>query len=229
MLMNMSNQDNLPSAPQEDAYERVAAELDARMQGMLALLPPKGRSVMEEVMTFRKSITAETDRGAVLMAAAFLDDKLKLLLQQRMVQDKKLGRQVFEFNGPLGTFSARINLAYLFGIIPKNAVRDLHTIRAIRNQFAHHASPLSYEDEKIAPLCNRLVFHGVRAVTDPGAKFRRTVMGLLSYIVIGIQDIASIEAAEDYEIQSRFDAYKEVSEVFTRVTGEEYPVKHHHE
>ena len=225
----MSSQDNLSNASPEVATERAVAEMEARMQLMLAALPPEGRGVMEEVMTFRKSITVETDRGAVLMAAAFLDDKLKSLIERRMVQDRKVARRAFEFNGPLGTFSARINLAYLFGIIPKNAQRDLHTIRAIRNEFAHHAAPLSYDDEKIAPLCDRLVFYGVRPVAAPGTKFRRAVMGLLSYIALDNRDLVPIEAAKDFEIESRAEAYKEVSEVYTRVTGKEYPLKHEHE
>lgn len=163
------------------------------------------------------------------MSAAYLDDKLKELIEKRLVQDKKIARRAFDFNGALGTFSSRIDFAYLLGVIPKNAQRDLHTIRAIRNQFAHHASPLSYEDEKVKPLCDRLVFHGVKNAAGPDSKFRRSVMGLLSYITLAFEKITPLEAEPDYEILDRTDAYQTVAKVFTDITGAEYPLKHHHE
>lgn len=184
---------------------------------------------VKEVIAFRNSILEETDRGAVLMSAAFLDDKLKHLIEKRLVQDKKVSRRAFDFNGPLGTFSSRIDFAYLIGIIPKNAQKDLHNIRAIRNQFAHHASPLSYKDEKVKNLCERLVFHGVKEAAEPGSKFRRTVMGLLILITHTFEDIEHIDALPDYTIPDRSDAYKTVSSIFSSITGAEYPLKHEHE
>lgn len=163
------------------------------------------------------------------MSAAYLDDKLKELIQKRLVQSKSISRRAFEFNGALGTFSSRIDFAYLLGIIAKNAHGDLHAIRGIRNQFAHYAAPLSYEDEKVKTLCDRLAFHGVKDATEAGSKFRRTVMGLLTYITLLLEKTASIEPAPDYRIEDRKEAYHIVSKIFTDITGTEYPLKHQHE
>jgi DNA-binding MltR family transcriptional regulator len=212
-----------------EMVEKVRAEMQTMIDHAVSQLPTAAGSWMKEVATFRTYITNETDRGAVLMSAAFLDDKLRELIEKRLVQDRKISRRAFDFNGPLGTFSSRIDLAYLLGIIPKNAQRDLHTIRSIRNQFAHHASPLSYDDEKIKPLCEKLVFHGVKSAAEPDSKFRRSVMGLLSFFTIAFERISPIEAEPDHEITDRVDAYKAASEIFTRITGTEYPLKHHHE
>jgi hypothetical protein len=192
-------------------------------------LPSEASQRLKDVVSFRTSITEETDRGAVLMSAAYLDDKLKELIELRLVQDKKIIRRAFDFNGPLGSFSSRINFAYLLGLLPKNAMRDLHTIREIRNQFAHYAAPLSYDHEKVKLLCERLVFHGVKDAAEPGAKFRRSVMGLLTLITLAFEKVQHLAAEPDYEIPDRTDAYKTVAEIFTKLSDDEYPLKHHHE
>ncbi len=213
----------------EEIYDKLRAEMQAMVDGLAAQIPGKAGARMKEVMAFRTSITSESDRGAVLMSAAYLDDQLKELLEKRLVEDRKISRRAFDFNGPLGTFSSRIDFAYLLGVIPKNARSDLHIIRAIRNQFAHHAAPLSYEDENVRPLCDRLVFHGVKDEATGGSKFRRSVMGLLSYITVAFDKITHIEPAADYEIPDRTEAYKTVAKIFTDITGAEYPLKHEHE
>ncbi|WP_353237121.1 hypothetical protein [Limnohabitans sp.] len=224
----MTTPDSEPEISRE-MYDKLRAEMQTMVDGLAAQMPGKSGARMKEVMAFRTSITSESDRGAVLMSAAYLDDQLKELLKERLVQDKKISRRAFDFNGPLGTFSSRIDFAYLLGVIPKNARSDLHIIRAIRNQFAHHAAPLSYEDENVRPLCDRLAFHGVKDEATGGSKFRRSVMGLLSYITAAFDKIAHIEPAADYEIPDRTEAYKTVAKIFTDITGAEYPLKHEHE
>ena len=79
----MSNEDQNPKITSE-AYEKVRAELQSLMDHLAAQMPPGAGARMKEVMSFRTSITSETDRGAVLMAAAFLDDKLKELIEHLM-------------------------------------------------------------------------------------------------------------------------------------------------
>jgi DNA-binding MltR family transcriptional regulator len=212
-----------------EEYEKVQTVLNALMDQLASQLPNESANRIKEIYAFRTSILGETDRGAVLMAAAFLDDKLKGLIEKRLVQDRKVRKRVFDFNGALGTFSSRIDFAYLIGVIPKNAQKDLHTIRNIRNQFAHHAAPLSYDDEKVKGLCNNLVFHGVLETADAGSKFRRSVMGLLTHVTLAFESTEAIEAHPDFSIPDRAGAYQIVSKVFTDVTGAEYPLKHEHE
>ena len=212
-----------------DTHEKIICESQKIIEALKGKVTPEVRARMQEVIDFRTSITGETDRGAVLMSAAFLDDKLKGLLQKTMVQDQRISRRAFDFNGSLGNFSSRIDLAYLLGILPKNAQRDLHTIRAIRNQFAHQAAPLSYDDQKVRPLCDKLIFHGVKDAANAGSKFRRSVMGLLAYITIAFDNVVPKEAALDYAIPDRTEAYQNMAKIFTEQTGMEYPLKHHHE
>ncbi|MCE4373815.1 hypothetical protein [Xanthomonas hortorum] len=215
--------------PTPEQYEQVLAVMKALMEGIASEIPGEQGARVKEIMDFRTSILSETDRGAVLMAAAFLDDKLKQLLEKRLVEDRKISRRAFEFNGSLGTFSSRIDFAYLIGVLPRNAQKDLHKIRAIRNRFAHHAAPLGYTDPKVKDFCEGLLFHGVKETAEPGSKFRRSVMGLLTHITIAIENVSHIDALPDYEVHDRSDAYATVATIFHKITGAEYPLKHEHE
>lgn len=145
-------------------------------------LPMPLRTSMKIILEFRKTLTPETDRGCALMAAAFLDEKLIELLRKNLADDVRLAVKVFEPNGALGTFSARIDMAYLLGLIPKNAQKDLHILRKIRNEFAHVPDKLTFDDPNIAARCRQLYFD---RVTDDGpsrVKFVRAMMGLVGVI-----------------------------------------------
>ena len=88
----------------------------------------------------------ESDRGAVLVAAAFLDDSLSNLLRSVMVDDKNLIDSLLRPDGPLGTFSARIKVCQAFGLLESDVYHDLQLIRRLRNEFAHRHQSASLED-----------------------------------------------------------------------------------
>jgi DNA-binding MltR family transcriptional regulator len=223
------------SEPELDnnARENTQAALLAvrkQMETLAADVPGPLGEQLREVMDFRISLTSETDRGCALMAAAFLDDRMKSMLAARLVDDQKVAQRVFEFNGPLGNFSSRIDFAYLLGVLPNNARRDLHLVRAIRNKFAHTASAIEFDHPSVKPLCDSLVFHGVRKETEPAAKFRRSVMGLLTLVLQATLQSEHIPPQAEYDVPDRNDAYQQVSEIWNKVTGGlPYPVAHHHE
>lgn len=96
----------------------------------------------------------ETDRAAAVLGGAFVDARLELVLRKRLSanQDELLGHM-----GPLGTFSARIDLAWGLRWVDSDSAHDLHVIRKIRNDFAHHLdSELSFESQSIADRCRNL-------------------------------------------------------------------------
>ncbi|MDR5759752.1 MltR family transcriptional regulator [Caballeronia sp. LZ035] len=210
--------------------ERVLAAMGEMVNNALAHIPDgPSRERVRDVFAFRTSLTNESDRGAALMAAAFIDDRLMLLLKSRIVDDKKVSRRAFEFNGPLGTFSARIDFCYLLGLIPKNARRDLHLIRSIRNKFAHQAGAMDFDDDSVRQLCESLAFHGVKPAASAGSKFRRSVMGILTLVVQAMDETTHIEAKLDYAIPDGTGAYKLVADVYKTIVGGEYILKHEHE
>lgn len=224
----MSKAENIAAEKRENALATLLAVRE-KMEAMAAGLPDPIADQLREIMEFRVSLTSETDRGSVLMAAAFLDDRLKLLLAARIVNDTKLARRAFDFNGPLGTFSSRIDFSYLLGLLPRNAQRDLHLIRSVRNKFAHNAAPIGFDNPDVKLLCDRLIFHGVQETTDPGAKFRRSAMGLLSIILVEMNKAEHITPLPDAIVPDRTEAYEFVSAIWANVSGGlPYPVAHHH-
>ena len=92
-------------------------------------------------------IVEESDRGCVLVGAAILENRLEELFRQifeKRKVPKKLQASLFDSNGPLSTFSAKIKLAYSFGLIGAPLYEDLDNIRRIRNEFAHTPNEVDF-------------------------------------------------------------------------------------
>ena len=79
----------------------------------------------------------EGGRGAVLLGAARLDLGLEKLLKAVMTSHIGGDDNLFDPDRPLGTFSAKISLAYRLSLIDKPVEHALQMIRKVRNEFAH--------------------------------------------------------------------------------------------
>ena len=137
-------------------------------------------SKFDEVMKFRFSINNETDRGCALMAAAYLDEELRKLAERFLVDNESIVNNIFRSDGPLGTFSSRIDLIYLLGLIGPHVRRDLHLIRKIRNVFAHNSNLIDFNQREISDRCNEFTYIFVSKDKEPRRKFLNTVVGLLA-------------------------------------------------
>jgi len=164
----------------------------------------------DEVYSFRQRLSEESDRGCALMAAAYLDEELKKLLQKSFVNDKKIYNEILDHSAPLGSFSARIDLAYLLGLISKKSRRDLHLIRKVRNAFGHSSQKLTFADRAIAARCKELYHVGVDTA-KPRAKFSRVVMGVLAIIHSQIYLLKPIKAREEVDMTKWKKAFEEVA------------------
>jgi DNA-binding MltR family transcriptional regulator len=97
-----------------------------------------------------EELESESDRGAALMGAAYLDTALKSLIEASLAGGSTVADKLLNLpNAPLGTFSSRIALAYGLGHIGPNYFRVLESIREIRNAFAHFRRSLTFEDPEI--------------------------------------------------------------------------------
>lgn len=120
------------------------------------------------VAAFRRSLTRESDRGCALFAAAYLDEALLALLRASFVDHEPTIREFTGTNGPLASFSARIDACFLLGLLSEAERRELHLVRKIRNDFAHKAEPIDFEHSPIADRCRQLQY-SVRE-TDSSAR-----------------------------------------------------------
>lgn len=84
-------------------------------------------------------LKAESDRGAILVGAAMLDEMLADLIGMRLASDlgAEQRERLFDPQGPAGSFSNRIALARALDMIPKPVAQALDMVREIRNAAAH--------------------------------------------------------------------------------------------
>lgn len=93
-------------------------------------------------------ILNESDRGAVLIASAFIEESLEHLLRQVFaVKSCNVSSDKFEtrlnnlvkpgIDAPLGSFAARISISFVLGIIDTDYLNALESLRGLRNNYAH--------------------------------------------------------------------------------------------
>lgn len=145
---------------------------------------------LDTLKKVRKELSNETDRGCCLVATSYLDQELERMLRKKLVGSNKHLNSLFTFNGPLGTFSSKINLSYSLGFISKTSLKDLNIIRKIRNEFGHSYEPLNFETESIKERIHLLKSNFYKpGEIRPRGIFTNTVNGIMAEIhVAGILD-----------------------------------------
>ncbi|MBR1267227.1 hypothetical protein JQ629_06870 [Bradyrhizobium sp. AUGA SZCCT0222] len=121
------------------------------------------------------------ERGLILALAAFAEEALGDLIEAFLISGDPAKRLLEGFNAPLGTFSARIMMAYSLGLVTKRQRADLDRLRRIRNEFAHNWEPTSFSDRKIADHIKALHFSSMddHFPTSPIEKVRTSLGSLL--------------------------------------------------
>jgi hypothetical protein len=94
-------------------------------------------------------VGAESERGMTILAAAELDGTLEVLLKSYLVPGKARNDLFSGGTPPLGSLSAKINLARTLHLIREDEYEFLHLIRRIRNEFAHNPEA-SFSDARIS-------------------------------------------------------------------------------
>jgi len=102
------------------------------------------------VRTIALQMLEERGRGAVLVGAARVDAALERLLQAVLLPSPGRSDSLFQADRPLGSFGARISLAHRLGLIETPVERALHTLRRVRNAFAHSSDSASLSDPAYA-------------------------------------------------------------------------------
>jgi len=93
----------------------------------------------------------QTHTGTALLLSAMLEQFLVLIFENNMPHlSNRLKPKLFEGYGPLGSFSAKIDIAYALGFITALESRTLHAVRGIRNTFAHSSNlDMSFDHEDL--------------------------------------------------------------------------------
>jgi hypothetical protein len=89
----------------------------------------------------------ESDRAAVILTSAMIEDSLEDLIKAKLAPSSSSDDPLFDgSNAPVGSLSAKIEIALRLGLVSDQFARDLHLIRKIRNDFAHNISGCTFED-----------------------------------------------------------------------------------
>ncbi len=134
------------------------------------------------VLQFRETLTPESDRGCALIAVAYLDESMHELLRKCLVSDDKVARAFMRPDGPLGSFSSRIDCAYLLGRISTTIHRELHLIRKIRNDFGHKSEPITFDYQPVSSRCSELQYSGRALESTNREHFTSSVCACLAAI-----------------------------------------------
>lgn len=132
------------------------------------------------------------ERGLVLSLAAFAEEALGDLIKAFLIAVPAADALLEGFNAPLGTFSARIKMAFALGLITREQFEDLERLRKIRNEFSHNWEQISFGDPKILTHINALHYNWVddKFPDTPMKKVRSSLVFLLTEVVVAASQIA---------------------------------------
>jgi DNA-binding MltR family transcriptional regulator len=137
----------------------------------------------DERMSYMVAMRAESDRGVVLVAAAYIDEALEDLLLASFVDDAKIAKRLLTYPGPCSTLASRCDLAYCLGMFGKDMHTDIRKMIKIRNQFAHSGGRAAFGNPDISDLCNNL--SPITSMKEAGTKFVGTDPRILFLIAAG--------------------------------------------
>jgi DNA-binding MltR family transcriptional regulator len=102
-------------------------------------------------------LSQQTEAGNALVIAGLIEDQLqKVLLAAGRQLSNRTAKVIFDGMGPLSTFSAKIEIAFMFELIEKPVRDDLRVIKRIRNAFAHTSRNVHFGTRHIAEECRKL-------------------------------------------------------------------------
>jgi len=122
----------------------------------------RNQEVASDLIAFIGGPAKEGERTLVIGGAARPDVALERLLKSVMRHQAGGSDSLFDPDRPLGTFSAKIALAYRLGLIDDDFEHALHVIRRIRNDFAHAIT--------LVHLADSANFNRVRELTNIARK-----------------------------------------------------------
>lgn len=135
---------------------------------------------------FVREFEKETDRACVILSAAMLEQALEANIKARLVATGSPEDNLFDVAyAPISTFSAKIDLAYRLGLISTKFCRDLHTIRKIRNDFAHNITGCTFGNASVHSRVVELCRSSMLVEKDPETRkrFQRGSRGDFQMIV----------------------------------------------
>jgi hypothetical protein len=106
----------------------------------------------DEFLRVNEELRKESERGAVILAFAWMDDELTRVLKKfcaPSLHSSDKGDELFGTGRPIGDAATKIDLVFRLGLIQEHTHKSLHLVRKLRNDFAHLSSRLSFETNSV--------------------------------------------------------------------------------
>ncbi|HET6554359.1 MAG TPA: hypothetical protein VFG49_12560 [Dyella sp.] len=131
------------------------------------------------MMALVEEMNGESDRAVAIVGQAWVEEALSDAITSFLQEHKESHVRLFGGGGSLTAFSPKIDLARVLGIVSDAIWSDLHGIRKIRNEFAHHIAhktkntKLTFAADHIAKMCFALHCVAHEKHSDPRVAYTR--------------------------------------------------------
>lgn len=129
----------------------------------------RAKPTNEDYAKWRDTIFDLHPMVCAIWGASLIEHELEDIIRQRLKRnDDATWSKLTERGAPISSFSGKIDLAYAMGIFDETTKANLHTVREIRNTFAHTKRVLDFEDALIVSALSK-----IREPNRPG--YKRTI------------------------------------------------------
>lgn len=106
---------------------------------------PELKSYFNEIVP---TLLSESDRGAVLLGASYVDEQLNILFKKLVPSSVsgKRRKEIFNYTGPFGGVASKLDVALVCRILSPEIIDAIHGIRKIRNDLAHRTSSFKLKE-----------------------------------------------------------------------------------
>jgi hypothetical protein len=139
----------------------------------------QSEEAQKRLMVLVEEMSGESDRTVAIVGAAWVEEALGNAIESFLQSHSEAWKRLFKGAGPMNSFSAKIDLARLLGMVTNSIRTDLHDIRDIRNEFAHQIAhktehtKLSFASSQIREKCLALRCVAHEKPTDARTAFTR--------------------------------------------------------
>ncbi len=141
---------------------------------------------------FMAELVESNDRSAIITMSSLTDAGVEFLLIQNLPALKHATEQqinkAMSHDGPLGTFSARIDMVFYLGLIDDALRNQLHDLRALRNAVAHTKRRVTFADVPLQNVAKRL-FHPIgkfQLLQNTAHGYRATLIAEANLIYLSV-------------------------------------------
>jgi len=165
---------------------------------------------MPDLFQLKIDLFRETDRSSIILMASILDNALATRIAGSVCFSPNNSEfdYIFRFEGPMGTFSSRMEIACIFGVIEDATYAQLNIIREMRNARAHSRHVLTFADPILSAVAKRL------ALSDGVTPFLESEMDRPEFIKLAF----ILEGL--FVLKSIFDGRKAAREKIIKMIGE---------